>query len=330
MASTPDAAANRIAARQRGLITWRQATVTAGMTEKQIEGRVQSKRWRKLQRAVYGISGVQASYLQSLLAAQLAARSEIIILKGAKARVEERDDAVVTDRSALWLRGCTRLGAPNEHDLLVSRPRVPVVKGASVRRTRLLPPGDIEVVEGIPTLAVPRLMIELCGRICDIDFVAVLDDLLGPSQPELRRDIHARPVELRRGPKAVDRLTELTAPGAEAAFRSWLERHTGGLISAAGLPPPAWNVELRDKAMKVIGIGDAVWIEERVVVELDGLRFHSTPEQRRRDNRKDRRLVSEGWLVLRYTWLDAMERSDEIISEIRGVLASRMTRNSVS
>ena len=323
MATNPDAAATRIAARQRGLITWRQATVTAGLTEKQIAGRVESKRWRKLQRAVYVVSGAQASYLQSLLAAQLAARSEKIVVKRKKSYLEELDDAVVAGRSAVWLRGCRRLGEPDQHELLVSRRRAPVVKGAIIRRTRLLPPGDIEVIEGIPTLAVPRLMVELCGRIPDKDFVAVLDDLLGPGDPGLRREVYERARRLRPGRKAVFRLVELTEPGAEQAFRSWLERHTSGLFAAAHLPLAAWNVELRDGAGNSIGIGDAVWAQECVVVEVDGLRFHGSSQQRRRDNRKDRRLSTNGWLVLRYTWLDVIERPDEVVAEVRAALQRR-------
>lgn len=323
MPSNPDAAATRIAARQRGLITWRQATVVAGMTERQIEGRVRSGRWRKVQRGVYVVSGAQSSYLQSLLAAQLAARSEKVVEKRKKIYLEELEDAVVTGRSAVWIRGSRRLGEPSHHELLVNRPRAPVVKGAAVRRTRTLPAVDIAAVEGVPTLAVPRLMVELCGRIPDLDFVAVLDDLLGSGDGALRRDVHSRAEGLCVGRKSVARLVDLTKPGAEAAFRSWLERHTGRLFTAAGLPPPDWNVELRDDAAAVIGIGDAVWVEQRVVVELDGLRFHSTPAERRRDNRKDRRLSMTGWLVLRYTWLDLMERPEEVIAEVRGSLAKR-------
>lgn len=102
-----------------------------------------------------------------------------------------------------------------------------------------------------------------------------------------------------------------------------MERHTGGLITAARLPPAQWNVDLHDDTGELIGVGDAVWVEHRVVVELDGLRFHSAPGQRRRDNRKDRRLAVEGWLVLRYTWLDVMERPDEVIAEIRSALRQR-------
>jgi very-short-patch-repair endonuclease len=39
--------------------------------------------------------------------------------------------------------------------------------------------------------------------------------------------------------------------------------------------------------------------EERVAVEMDGERWHSTPQQRERDRRRDAALAAIGWVVLR-------------------------------
>ena len=324
MARDPDTEATRIAARQHGLITRRQALYRAGLTERQIDYRLAKKRWRELQPGVYVVAGTGASWVQSAHAAQLCARLERVEHQKDRVKLEELDDAVIAGSSAVWLRGCLRLGAPNAHHLLVARLRKPVVAGCTIRLTRSLPAGDVDVVDGVPTLAVPRLLVELCGRIADVDFVAVLDELLGAGEARLRVDVYARAAELRNGRGAVARLLDLTRPGAETAFRSWLERHTSVLFAAHGLPPAEWNVELRDADGKLIGIGDAVWRDAKVVVELDGLRFHSSAAQRRRDNRKDRRLAAEGWLVLRYTWLDVMEHSEEVVAEVRAALTPRV------
>lgn len=325
MARDPDQLAARIAARQVGLITWCQALITAGLTERQIRWRISSKRWRQVQRGVYAIGGSKGSWEQTLLASQLAARTERPVLRRGKQHLESLEDAVVAGRSALWLRGCKRLGKPEIHELLVNRRRTPTVKGATVRRTDTLPSTDVESVDGIPTLAVPRFLVDLCGRVPDVDFVAVLDDLLATRGRELQAEVHARALELRRGRRAISRLVQLTAPGAAQAFRSWLERHVADAFNAASLPPATWNLELRDNAGGMIGIGDAVWVEQRVVVELDGLGFHRTPDQQRRDRRKDRRLSTAGWLVLRYSWLDVVEGPEEVVAEVRAALRSRTT-----
>lgn len=323
MPRDPDAAAGKIAARQCGLITWRQAVITAGLSERQVRWRISSKRWRRVQRGVYAVAGTAPSWTQSLLAAQLAARTELIVVNRKKQRLQEFDDAAVTGASALWLRGCKHLGKPSEHELLVARPYAPKIKGGTCRRTAKLPPADTERISGVLTLAVPRLLVDVAGQVSEFDLIAVVDDLLSPVDPRLRQETHQRAVELSRGRNAVRRLLELTAPDAAERFASWLERRGAELLHQALLPPPTWNAELRDEGGHLIGLGDAVWPAQRLVVEFDGLRFHSSDAERRRDRKKDRQLQMNGWLVLRYTWLDVVQRPAELVDEIRRSLEQR-------
>jgi very-short-patch-repair endonuclease len=46
---------------------------------------------------------------------------------------------------------------------------------------------------------------------------------------------------------------------------------------------------------------DLAYEAGRVAVELDGDRFHSTPEQRERDRRRDAALAAIGWVTLRFS-----------------------------
>jgi very-short-patch-repair endonuclease len=46
---------------------------------------------------------------------------------------------------------------------------------------------------------------------------------------------------------------------------------------------------------------DAAYREARVVVELDGARFHHGRRARQRDMRRDSALAAVGWLVLRFS-----------------------------
>ncbi len=46
---------------------------------------------------------------------------------------------------------------------------------------------------------------------------------------------------------------------------------------------------------------DLAFIAERVAVEMDGERWHSTREQRERDRRRDAALASAGWVTLRFS-----------------------------
>lgn len=182
MARDPDEKAAAIAARQHGLITWCQALVNAGLTERQIRWRISTKRWRVAQRGVYAVEGSTASWQQTLLAAVLAARTETVVVTDERARLEEREDAVAAGRSALWLRACSAWTSQTLTSL-VSRRRAPIVRGATSRRTDELPPTDVAYEDSVPTLAVPRLLVDLCGRVPDLAFVAILDDLLGRAIP---------------------------------------------------------------------------------------------------------------------------------------------------
>jgi very-short-patch-repair endonuclease len=74
---------------------------------------------------------------------------------------------------------------------------------------------------------------------------------------------------------------------------SGLERRYRDLCAAAGLPRPEINryLLLGDEYHRV----DFLWRRERVVIETDGDRYHSTGWQRRRDARRDEALSRHGF-----------------------------------
>jgi very-short-patch-repair endonuclease len=71
----------------------------------------------------------------------------------------------------------------------------------------------------------------------------------------------------------------------------------------------------------VIGVGDFVFRDVRLVIEIDGLAFHVTPEQFQADRHRQNRLMAAGWTVLRFTWRDLTERPAYVISKIRAMRA---------
>jgi hypothetical protein len=79
-----------------------------------------------------------------------------------------------------------------------------------------------------------------------------------------------------------------------AHTRSWLERLFIPLCERAGIPLPDFNVELEGVLV------DAVWREQRLVVELDGKDNHSSWAQIQNDRSKELRLRAGGFDVVRY------------------------------
>ena len=59
---------------------------------------------------------------------------------------------------------------------------------------------------------------------------------------------------------------------------------------------------------------DAVWEKHRLVVEVDGYRYHRSRAKFERDRRKDADLMLAGYRVLRITW-------HRLVKERKGVIA---------
>jgi len=96
--------------------------------------------------------------------------------------------------------------------------------------------------------------------------------------------------------------------------RSELERRFVDLIESTGLPPPATNVLVEGFLV------DAVWPRKRLVVELDGRRYHHTRAAFERDRIRDAALQVAGYRVLRITW-KRLDREPHIIgATIRALL----------
>lgn len=95
-----------------------------------------------------------------------------------------------------------------------------------------------------------------------------------------------------------------------AYTRSELERRLLHLCEAHGLPLPTFNVH-------VLGwLVDAVWPDQRVLVEVDGYRGHRSPAQLERDHQRDLQLRAAGYLVLRYTWRQITRTPAAVVADL--------------
>jgi very-short-patch-repair endonuclease len=77
-----------------------------------------------------------------------------------------------------------------------------------------------------------------------------------------------------------------------------------------------------------LGAGPTVEVDvafpgDRVVVELDGWRYHSAPASFRSDRARDVELAALGWVVLRFTHADVDRRPRWVLDQIRRTRATR-------
>ena len=85
-----------------------------------------------------------------------------------------------------------------------------------------------------------------------------------------------------------------------------------------GIPPPETNAPIR--AGGRVRIGDCVWRDARVVVELDGRDAHERELAFEEDRRRDRALTATGWRVVRVTSAQLRGDADPLEADLRDLL----------
>jgi Protein of unknown function (DUF559) len=164
-----------------------------------------------------------------------------------------------------------------------------------ITRTTALDPRDLRWRHDLPVTSPARTMIDLAGCLDD-------DLQVERALAELRVLGLARDSELRaaadRCPnrKGVARVNALLASEADPALtRSEAERRMLALCDRAALPRPL--TEMRPCGFEV----DFLWPHARLVLEVDGLRFHGHRRAFENDRRRDQILVAAGYRVIRVT-----------------------------
>lgn len=109
----------------------------------------------------------------------------------------------------------------------------------------------------------------------------------------------------------------LARTSGPALTRSTAERRLLKLIREAQLPHPLTNS--RTKGYEL----DFLWPEQRLVVEVDGRRFHGHRAAFERDRRRDATLVAAGYRVIRVTWRQITEEPLAVVASLAQALGPR-------
>ena len=87
------------------------------------------------------------------------------------------------------------------------------------------------------------------------------------------------------------------------------------MVRTTQLPTPRFNAKVLGRER------DAVWREQRLVVEVDGYGTHSPRLAREDDYARDSALVAAGWRVLRFTYAQVLHEPELVAARIAAVLA---------
>lgn len=231
---TSDQRADRVAARQHGLLTHSNAR-SAGLTERQIAHRIGTRRWDRVARGLYRVNSAPLTAHQRLLTAVLAGPV----------------GAVASHVSAAWLLGALTL-APTPHVL------VPV--GTSARGVpAVVHRGDLGAGErtkrwGIPVTAGVRTAVDCAAllpaeRLANVVDTLIFDGLT--TAVRIERAMAARDARACPGAAALRQVLRAwivaIEPGSPAEVR--LLRH----LARWGFPGPVTQYEVRSRVRDLRG-----------------------------------------------------------------------------
>jgi very-short-patch-repair endonuclease len=80
------------------------------------------------------------------------------------------------------------------------------------------------------------------------------------------------------------------------------------------------NVRLRGYSV------DFLWRDQRVVLEVDGHKYHASRSAFERDRRKDAVLQAAGWAVMRITWRQLVEEPCVVVARLAQALVHASAR----
>jgi very-short-patch-repair endonuclease len=284
-----------LAHRQHGRVAHRQLR-ELGFTTEAIRRRVESRRLIRLYRGVYAVGHASETAHGAWIAAVLACG----------------DGAVLSHRSAAALYGILS-DARATIDVTTKRGRAGH-PGIRLHRVRTLHEEDVTVVDGIPVTSVARTLLDLAETVP----LRLLRRAVEQAEKLGLFDLTAveRVIARSSGRRGVKPLRAVLAERiVPADVRSELERLLPEICRAAGLPQPALNVSVAGRVV------DALFAREKVVVELDGYRWHRSPAELERDDETIVALKLAGYRVLRFTYGQVTQRPDYVAASIREALS---------
>lgn len=206
-------------------------------------------------------------------------------------------------------RGPIHVSVPDRRALVTA-------SGTKLHRPRGLTPDQITERNGLRVTTIERTITDLLPDLETPQIVRLLEQIVTVHNrsPDL---LHEWADDLGRTVGKAKLLEALDSVVGPVVIRSRLEEEFRILCSAAGLPMPETNVRLGRWE------GDALWRKQRLVVELDGWRFHGGHWQFQRDREKGLALAEMGYEVIRLTWRQVVRDRETVAGVLHSVIARR-------
>lgn len=272
-----------IAATRYGLITMDEA-LGAGISREAVRRRVRAGSLIEIAPRVFRVAGAPRSWQQRAMAASLWVGDNGAVARGAAGALHRLD------------------GFPPPVAIEVSTPRTLKSNQRLLRlcRTPYWIDEDRVVIRGIGVTSIERTLIDMAGRVGEQRLEVAVEDALRRRLTEpgkIMRRLQTLPAN-QHGRTLLSRL--LMERGAERPAESGLEVKAIRLLREEVYPRPTRQKVLDDEG-RFVGRVDLVGFDRRLILEVDGFRFHSGRRAWDRDRERRNGLTALGWLVLHVT-----------------------------
>lgn len=299
--SSPEQRCVELARTQYGLITRAQA-LDCGMGRGAIRHRLESGRWQQVHRGVYRIAGLPESWHHRLLAGCL--------LGGPGSAASHRSAGELWELDAVPA-GFLEITTARQID------RPPLI----AHRTPLVET-QITSRRGIPVTDPSRTLLDLAAVLREKDVERAFESALRRSLTDIEtivERLRLRGRSGRNGTTAWRRLLAKRDPTlvpTDSDFETLLDQ----LIERFGLPQPVRQFQIRDGRGQHVKWADFAYPRERVIIEADSIEFHMHSEAFRRDRNQTNELAALGWIVLRFTHWEVVNRPEQVAATIARTL----------
>lgn len=173
------------------------------------------------------------------------------------------------------------------------------IRRADVVGHRAFHPRTITSIGDLPVVDLADTWVDLGelvgrGKPVGLDDLIVVGDAIATRLDGIRplRDALVRRVRPRGKVTLLEALEEIRV--GSASPRETLARL---MLVRCGLPEPALNEPIHGPDGSLLGIGDLVWKELKVIGEYQGAEFHDGEQERERDGVRRRGLEGDDWIV---------------------------------
>ena len=187
------------------------------------------------------------------------------------------------------------------------------------RRPDVLAPVTIR---GIPTRALPLVLLDMCADLDRYEAARLIDEALRRKLVTLAQLQNALILIGGRG-KGGTRLFRqliLERDDSDALTDSELERIFKNFAARSGLRPSA-HYKVFDETGGFVCEADFAFVEAKVAIQLDGFKWHTSRSQFEKDRRQDVIMTRLGWKVLRFTWYQLRFEREWVFEQISLALA---------